>query len=477
MHLHVSLWRDGEPAFAPDDGSENALHRAAIAGVVNHLPSTAVFGARTSTPTSASRTGPMHRPRPTGAGTTGPPRCGRSSRTISRQGSSCALPARMPTRTGRPPRCWRQSSPASRSVRSRPRRARATCTAKAATSPGSRPDAADLGSRDKRITDILGEDAVHDYTCWWRRTGSPTSPRSPNGSGTATSTWPDDRSVAGDLLAAVDLSDHDAFAHRVPYEWFDALRRVDPVHWQPERQGRGFWAVTTHGTWCRVSKDWGTFSSQIGASALEDLDADALEARRSMIDTDPPAHTDLRRLVSPSLTARRVHDYEALVRSITLDVVSDALGEERFDFVERVATAIPIKVLCRLLGAPGLVHVGQPRRGGLRGRLPARPPPEPESPHHLRAGRPPPLRGRAPRPPRAVGALGGAPTGAPPTGARRGPRTHPVQLHQRGQATSRARQVNGGRHHLRRPCRPAERMACSAGKGPTIHEEDRCPHD
>ncbi len=159
-------------------------------------------------------------------------------------------------------------------------------------------------------------------------------------------------SVAGDLLAAVDLSDHDAFAHRVPYEWFDALRRVDPVHWQPERQGRGFWAVTTHEDVVRVSKDWGTFSSQIGASALEDLDADALEARRSMIDTDPPAHTDLRRLVSPSLTARRVHDYEALVRSITLDVVSDALGEERFDFVERVATAIPIKVLCRLLGVP-----------------------------------------------------------------------------------------------------------------------------
>ena len=159
-------------------------------------------------------------------------------------------------------------------------------------------------------------------------------------------------SVAGDLLAAVDLSDHDAFADRVPYEWFDALRRVDPVHWQPERQGRGFWAVTTHEDVVRVSKDWGTFSSQIGASALEDLDADALEARRSMIDTDPPAHTDLRRLVSPSLTARRVHDYEALVRSITLDVVSDALGEERFDFVERVATAIPIKVLCRLLGAP-----------------------------------------------------------------------------------------------------------------------------
>ena len=38
MHLHVSLWRDGEPAFAPDGHDENALHRAAIGGIMRHLP-------------------------------------------------------------------------------------------------------------------------------------------------------------------------------------------------------------------------------------------------------------------------------------------------------------------------------------------------------------------------------------------------------------------------------------------------------
>lgn len=72
-------------------------------------------------------------------------------------------------------------------------------------------------------------------------------------------------------LASIDLSDNDAFVDRVPYEWFDALRRDDPVHWQPERHGRGFWAVTAHADVVAVSKDWATFSSQTGASALEDL--------------------------------------------------------------------------------------------------------------------------------------------------------------------------------------------------------------
>ena len=45
QHLHISLWRDGEPAFAPDDGAENDLALHAIAGLLEHLPSITLFGA------------------------------------------------------------------------------------------------------------------------------------------------------------------------------------------------------------------------------------------------------------------------------------------------------------------------------------------------------------------------------------------------------------------------------------------------
>ncbi|MGV0850287.1 glutamine synthetase family protein [Mycolicibacterium phlei] len=44
-HLHISLWRDGEPAFAPLDGTENDLALYAIAGLLEHLPSITLFGA------------------------------------------------------------------------------------------------------------------------------------------------------------------------------------------------------------------------------------------------------------------------------------------------------------------------------------------------------------------------------------------------------------------------------------------------
>jgi glutamine synthetase len=45
QHLHISLWRGDEPAFAPVDGAENELALQAIAGLLEHLPSITLFGA------------------------------------------------------------------------------------------------------------------------------------------------------------------------------------------------------------------------------------------------------------------------------------------------------------------------------------------------------------------------------------------------------------------------------------------------
>jgi len=46
-HLHLSLWREGDPAFAPVGGEENPLTRSAIAGVLEHLPALVAFGGPT----------------------------------------------------------------------------------------------------------------------------------------------------------------------------------------------------------------------------------------------------------------------------------------------------------------------------------------------------------------------------------------------------------------------------------------------
>jgi linalool 8-monooxygenase len=41
-------------------------------------------------------------------------------------------------------------------------------------------------------------------------------------------------------LDQVDLKNPDLYVSSVPHEIFTRLRREDPVHWNPESDGRGF---------------------------------------------------------------------------------------------------------------------------------------------------------------------------------------------------------------------------------------------
>ena len=153
------------------------------------------------------------------------------------------------------------------------------------------------------------------------------------------------------VLNTIDL-ENDAFTEGIPHETFALLRREAPVHWYDWQEGQGFWCVTKHADLIAVHKDTQTFSSETGATALEDLDEEQLRVRKSMLDTDPPAHSRLRGLVSDPFTPRTVRTYEAALRELTEVVVDRALPLGEFDFVEEIAKQLPIRVLARLLGVP-----------------------------------------------------------------------------------------------------------------------------
>jgi cytochrome P450 len=146
--------------------------------------------------------------------------------------------------------------------------------------------------------------------------------------------------------------DNDAFAERVPHETFKLLRDEAPVHWYDWEHGKGFWCITRYDDVVAVMKDWRTFSSETGATALEDLDPDQIEARKSMLDTDPPKHSSLRAIVNKGFTPRAVAAYEDLLRTLTRQILDESLPKGEFDFVEEVAKQLPIQVLCRILGVP-----------------------------------------------------------------------------------------------------------------------------
>jgi len=146
--------------------------------------------------------------------------------------------------------------------------------------------------------------------------------------------------------------ENDAFAEGIPHDMFRWLRDNDPVRWYDWPYGHGYWAVTRHDDLVAVHKDTATYSSELGATALEDLAPDAIEARKSMLDTDPPRHTRLRALVNRGFTPRAVAAYEGLLRELSDHILDRAIAKGDIDFVDDVAAVLPIRVLCEILGVP-----------------------------------------------------------------------------------------------------------------------------
>ena len=157
---------------------------------------------------------------------------------------------------------------------------------------------------------------------------------------------------------AVDLTDLDMWVSGVPYAEFARLRRDAPVAWFDEAPpNSGFWSVHRYDDILTASRDVATFSSARGISFEEPTDAD-MAARRTIIDTDPPEHTKLRKIMTGTFSQRAVAVYQQFVEGLTERVLDDGLTDGPFDFVDAVAKEVPIRVLARIMGLPE-AYLGQ----------------------------------------------------------------------------------------------------------------------
>jgi cytochrome P450 len=156
------------------------------------------------------------------------------------------------------------------------------------------------------------------------------------------------------LPEGIDLANPDNYVQQLPLEWFRRLREEAPVVWHPEDSpNHGFWAVTRYDDLTAVHMDWATFSSEVGAVSLEELDPEQIEVRRSMLETDPPRHTALRKVCSKRFSARGVGVYEDWIREVARGVLDRALADgEPFDFVSEISRELPIRFLCSIFTVP-----------------------------------------------------------------------------------------------------------------------------
>ncbi|HKP90758.1 MAG TPA: cytochrome P450 [Thermoleophilaceae bacterium] len=141
-----------------------------------------------------------------------------------------------------------------------------------------------------------------------------------------------------------------------PHELFKRLRGECPVHWTEKiteyPNEDGFWSVTTADDIHEVSRDWETYSSATGITALREAIIPLELTRAMFIGMDPPMHDRLKALFQRGFTPKRIAEHEDEIRAITTRVLDRLDGRETCDLVMDVAQPVVSRVIGSFMGVP-----------------------------------------------------------------------------------------------------------------------------
>lgn len=165
-------------------------------------------------------------------------------------------------------------------------------------------------------------------------------------------------------LDQIDLSDMEFWAgpRNVREAAFRTLRDTEGlVHFEervledyPFPPGDGYHALARHEDIWYVSRNPKLFCSG-GGSNIGDLGQEMNEFFGSMINMDDPKHFRLRSIVSKGFTPKEVARVEELVidkAKVIVDRIQEQFPDRTCDFVEHVAAALPLEVICDMMGIP-----------------------------------------------------------------------------------------------------------------------------
>jgi cholest-4-en-3-one 26-monooxygenase len=162
--------------------------------------------------------------------------------------------------------------------------------------------------------------------------------------------------AVGSDLEKVLVVDREVWADGPPHELFKRLRGECPVHWSdrmtefPEQAG--YWSVTTAEDVHTVSRDFRTYSSELGGITAANV-VFPLELTRAMfIGMDPPKHDRLKALFQAGFTPKRIADHEGEIRGIVTEVLDRLEGRTSCDLVTDVAQPVVSRVIGSFMGIP-----------------------------------------------------------------------------------------------------------------------------
>jgi pimeloyl-[acyl-carrier protein] synthase len=144
-----------------------------------------------------------------------------------------------------------------------------------------------------------------------------------------------------------------------PYPLFDRLLAETSAY----QTSLGPWLVTRHADIDRLARR-DLLGREAVAQRFQGLSEDspmvALTAA-ALNFRNPPDHTRLRGLVSKGFTPRGVKAWRPMITELVDDLIAGLAGRDEIDVLHDFAIAVPMRVICQLLGIPMEFHEGSMR--------------------------------------------------------------------------------------------------------------------
>jgi cytochrome P450 len=109
--------------------------------------------------------------------------------------------------------------------------------------------------------------------------------------------------------------------------------------------------VARHADVTAVLREYGRFSS-VQQISPEVRQRGLFRGAATMLFSDPPVQTRLRRIVSRDFTPRRIREMEPRVREIATHLLDDVERRGSFEVMADLANALPVMVIAEMLGVP-----------------------------------------------------------------------------------------------------------------------------
>lgn len=166
----------------------------------------------------------------------------------------------------------------------------------------------------------------------------------------------------GPIPAAADVPLEDInpvwnrlFAENRMLDYFERLRREDPVHFNESEVAGRYWSLTRYNEIKAVDTDHKNFSSAHGITLGFPIDQPLPEGALDVsmfIAMDQPKHDVQRKTVSPVVSTRNLAGMEALIRERTCEVLDSLPEGETFDWVDTVSIELTTRMLATLFDFP-----------------------------------------------------------------------------------------------------------------------------